>query len=190
MLEDAKVEELAEHQGFEAVPPEGVAIANDPPALEDPPRQGYGRRVEDDQVYFIGPQVPGGCPDRFQASLNGVHRLLKIHGHIHVTERREPSGPCPAEQVCEDSTRTLLQCRAECAQPCLNVCGKEGLVDHGAPSLHVAERHTGSPDYADAPDLAGNRRDQYVRTCQSASTPFLADAQAELKRTSRMGGMR
>lgn len=86
MLEEAKVEELPEREGLEAVAAKRIVVDDDPAGLENPSRQGRRRGIEHHQIHLVGSQVSSHDSYGLQRPLDRIHRVIKIDGDIDVAE--------------------------------------------------------------------------------------------------------
>ena len=127
MFKDAEVEELAEHQGFEAVSPERVAVIDYLAALQDPSCQSRRRCIQNHHIHPISPQVRGNRTDGLESSLKRIYRLIQVHGHIHIAE-----GPELASRASENVGKDYVGARpdrpAECLQPPTDIRGKGSVT--------------------------------------------------------------
>jgi hypothetical protein len=130
LLEQAKVEKLAERPRLEPMPHKGRPIADDPSALKDPSRQRRGSGIEKDQINFVRPKVCSHSRQETRQLLNRIPRVLKVHGHVHVAQRCEPADAGPTEQVRKKDAGTPIKNHPERRKTVFDVSRERLVTDH------------------------------------------------------------
>jgi hypothetical protein len=130
LLEHAKVEKLAERARLEPMPHKRRPIADDPSALKDPPRQRRGSGIEKDQINLVRPKVCSHSRQETRQLFNRILSVLKVHGHVHVAQRREPSDAGPTEQVRKKDAGTPIKNRPERRKTLFDVPRERLVTDH------------------------------------------------------------
>lgn len=100
MLELPEVEELTCGDRFEAMPDERLAVEDHLSRQQDAPGQRNWRRIEQDEIDFVGPQVVRDGSEDPRCD-RGRLSAVDENADVDIAERRQAAGGRSTEQVRE-----------------------------------------------------------------------------------------